>query len=87
MYAAAQRPVDAALDEKYGEIADIPGKILETFGNLFKGETAPNPQDVATAVNELVSMPAATRIALPHLDLAIGRTWRATSISRLAATR
>jgi len=61
MYAAAQRPVDGALDEKYGEIADIPGKILETFGNLFKGETAPNPQDVATAVNALVSMPAGSR--------------------------
>jgi NAD(P)-dependent dehydrogenase (short-subunit alcohol dehydrogenase family) len=61
MYAAAQRPADAGLDEEYGEIANIPGKILETFGNLFKGENAPNPQDVATAVDKLVSMPAGSR--------------------------
>jgi len=61
MYAAAQQPADAGLDEEYGEIANIPGKILETFGNLFKGENAPNPQDVATAVDKLVSMPAGSR--------------------------
>jgi NAD(P)-dependent dehydrogenase (short-subunit alcohol dehydrogenase family) len=61
MYAAAQQPADPGLAEEYGEIADIPGKILETFGNLFKGENAPNPQDVATAVDKLVSMPAGSR--------------------------
>jgi NAD(P)-dependent dehydrogenase (short-subunit alcohol dehydrogenase family) len=61
MYAAAQRPAEAALHEEYGKSSDIPGKILETFGNLFKGEAAPNPQDVATVVNELVSMPAGSR--------------------------
>src|ERR1700746_3637654 len=53
MYAAAQQPADAGLAEEYGEVADIPGKILETFGNLFKGENAPDPQDVATAVDKL----------------------------------
>jgi NAD(P)-dependent dehydrogenase (short-subunit alcohol dehydrogenase family) len=61
MYAAAQQPADGGLAEEYGEIADIPGKILETFGNLFKGENAPNPQDVATGVDKLVSMPAGSR--------------------------
>ena len=61
MYAAAQQPTDAGLAEEYGEVADIPGKILETFGNLFKGDNAPNPQDVATAVDKLVSMPAGSR--------------------------
>src|ERR1700687_5920143 len=61
MYAAAQQPADAGLAEEYGEVADIPGKILETFGNLFKGDNAPNPQAVATAVDKLVSMPAGSR--------------------------
>ena len=61
MYAAAQQPADAGLAEEYGEVADIPGKILETFGNLFKGDNAPNPQDVATAVDKLVSMAAGSR--------------------------
>src|ERR1700719_845007 len=61
MYAAAHQPADAGLAEEYGGLADIPGKILETFGNLFKGDNAPNPQDVATAVDKLVSMPAGSR--------------------------
>src|SRR3984893_5866259 len=61
MYAAAQQPADAGLAEEYGEVADIPRKILETFGNLFKGDNAPNPQDVAAAVDKLVSMPAGSR--------------------------
>src|ERR1700723_991765 len=61
MYAAAQQPADAGLAEEYGEVADTPRKILETFGNLFKGDNAPNPQDVATAVDKLVSMPAGSR--------------------------
>jgi NAD(P)-dependent dehydrogenase (short-subunit alcohol dehydrogenase family) len=61
MYAAAQQPAEAGLPREYGEVATIPGKILETFGNLFKGKSAPNPQDVATAIDKLVSTPAGSR--------------------------
>jgi len=61
MYAAAQRPVDEGLAKMYGEVADVPGKILKTFVALFQGENAPNPQDVATAIDKLVSMPAGSR--------------------------
>src|ERR1700722_10163701 len=61
MYAAAQRPVNEGLAKMYGEVADVPGKILKTFVALFQGENAPNPQDVATAIDKLVSMPAGSR--------------------------
>lgn len=61
MYAAAQEPADGAKATAYGEVAEIPGKILQTFGTLFQGENGPNPQDVATAIDKLVSTPAGAR--------------------------
>ena len=61
MYAAAQQPADRELAQSYGEVAEIPGTILKTFMALFQGENAPNPQDVATAIDILVSAPAGTR--------------------------
>lgn len=61
MYAAAQQPADGERAQSYGQVADIPGKILQTFVTLFQGENAPNPQDVATAIDKIVSTPAGSR--------------------------
>jgi NAD(P)-dependent dehydrogenase (short-subunit alcohol dehydrogenase family) len=61
MYAAAQQPENGNLAEEYGDVAQIPGKILNTFATLFQGENAPNPQDVATAIDKIVSTPAGSR--------------------------
>jgi len=44
-----------------GETAEVPGKILKTFMTLFQGENAPNPQDVATAIDKIVATPAGSR--------------------------
>jgi NADP-dependent 3-hydroxy acid dehydrogenase YdfG len=61
MYAAAQQPANGEVAKTYGEIAEVPEKILKTFVTLFQGKNAPNPQDVATAIDKLVSMPAGGR--------------------------
>jgi NAD(P)-dependent dehydrogenase (short-subunit alcohol dehydrogenase family) len=61
MYAAAQQPANGNLAEEYGDVAQILGKILNTFATLFQGENAPNPQDVATAIDKIVSTPAGSR--------------------------
>jgi len=61
MYAAAQQPADEELRKTYGEVAEVPDKILKTFLTLFQGENGPNPQDVATAIDKIVSMPAGNR--------------------------
>ena len=61
MYAAAQKPANGELAKSYGETAEVPGKILKTFMTLFQGENAPNPQDVATAIDKIVAMPAGSR--------------------------
>ncbi len=61
MYAAAQKPANGELAKSYGETAEVPGKILKTFMTLFRGENAPNPQDVATAIDKIVATPAGSR--------------------------
>lgn len=61
MYAVAQLPANGDVAKTYGEIAEVPEKILKTFVTLFQGKNAPNPQDVATAIDKLVSMPAGGR--------------------------
>src|SRR2546425_12092020 len=61
MYAAAQQPAAEELATMYGEIAQVPGTILKTFVTLFQGENAPNPQDVATAIDKIVSTPVGKR--------------------------
>src|SRR5215472_2983420 len=61
MYAAAQKPATGELAKSYGETAEVPGKILKTFMTLFQGENAPNPQDVATAIDKIVATPAGSR--------------------------
>ena len=61
MYAAAQQPADEEIRKTYGEIAEVPDKILKTFVTLFQGENGPNPQDVATAIDKIVSTPAGNR--------------------------
>jgi len=61
MYAVAQQPADANLAREYGSVADVPGQIINTFVNLFQSENAPNPEDVAVAIDKLVSTPAGSR--------------------------
>jgi NAD(P)-dependent dehydrogenase (short-subunit alcohol dehydrogenase family) len=61
MYAAAQKPANGELEKSYGKTAEVPGKVLKTFMALFQGENAPNPQDVATAIDKIVATPAGSR--------------------------
>jgi NAD(P)-dependent dehydrogenase (short-subunit alcohol dehydrogenase family) len=61
MYAAAQQPADTERAGSYGEIALIPGKIVGAFVDLFQGANPPKPQDVADAIDTLVSTAAGKR--------------------------
>jgi NADP-dependent 3-hydroxy acid dehydrogenase YdfG len=61
MYAAAQQPADAGRAGEYGEVAKIPGKVLQTFVNIFQSNDAPNPQDVADSIEKLIATPAGQR--------------------------
>lgn len=61
MYAAAQQPVDSDRASEYGNVAQIPAKILQTFSDLFQGKSAPNPEDIANAIDTVIATPAGQR--------------------------
>lgn len=61
IYASAQQPADTERAGAYGDVAEIPGKILQTFVSLFHGANAPNPQDIANAIDKVIAMPAGQR--------------------------
>jgi NADP-dependent 3-hydroxy acid dehydrogenase YdfG len=63
IFANAQLPGDAERATAYGEIAAIPGKMLETLMTLFQSENAPNPHDVAEAIARIVEQPHGSRAA------------------------
>lgn len=54
-------PADTAALEGYGDLKDAPQKMWEGFGEALASDQAPNPQDVADAVDNLISMAAGTR--------------------------
>jgi NAD(P)-dependent dehydrogenase (short-subunit alcohol dehydrogenase family) len=61
MYSSAQQPADGERAGQYGATAEIPGKILQTFVDIFQGPQGPNPQDIAEAIDKLVVTPAGKR--------------------------
>lgn len=61
MYASAQQPADGERAGLYGQTAEVPGKILKTFVDIFQGENAPNPQDIADAIEIVIATPAGKR--------------------------
>jgi len=83
MYAAAQKPANGELAKSYGETAEVPGKILKTFMTLFQGENAPNPQDVATAIDKIVATPAGSR---PD-RVAVGLPFGSDAVNTAVASR
>lgn len=61
MYAAAQQAADPDCANQYGDVAQIPAKILQTFADLFQGKDAPNPADIADAIDKVIATPAGQR--------------------------
>lgn len=61
MYAAAQQPADSGRASEYGDVAQIPAKILQTFSDLFQGKAAPNPVDIAEGIDKVIETPAGQR--------------------------
>src|ERR1700738_5590319 len=63
MYASAQKPDNKTRGEAYGEIGAIPGKMFDTFLELFQRKNAPNPHDVPEAIAKLVGQTKGKRPA------------------------
>ena len=72
MYGSAQQPADATRAKTYGDIGAFPEKLFATFTNIFKGKTAPNPQDVPEAIAKIVKQEKGSRPARVVVGAAYG---------------
>jgi NAD(P)-dependent dehydrogenase (short-subunit alcohol dehydrogenase family) len=61
MLDSAARPADKECIASYGEIANIPGKIIKARAASIQGENARSPHEVAVAIADLVRKPQGTR--------------------------
>ena len=81
MYASVQRPADAGRAGEYGEIGAIPGKMFESFMNMFAADNAPKPHDVAEAIVTLIGQDKGTR---PD-RVVVGRPFGADAVNTAVA--
>ncbi len=54
-------PADQEIPAQYGDMATKPQELFEGFGEAFSGPDAPDPQEVADAIADLVDLPAGER--------------------------
>src|SRR5262249_11793735 len=72
-----QQPADVARAAGYGAVAEIPGKMFETFKGLFASANAPDPHDVASAIDKLIAAPKGARAA----RLVVGQPFGADAVN------
>jgi len=82
MYANVQRAADPARATEYGEISQVPGQMFATFTELFESSSAPNPHDVAEAIERLISQPKGSRAA----RTVVGSPFGADAVNAYAAS-
>ena len=63
MFEHIRQPADTARVASYGAVAEIPGKMSESFQAMFSSANPPNPHDVADAVTKLLATPKGKRPA------------------------
>lgn len=63
MYGSAVQPADASRVTEYGEIGEIPSTMFQNFMTLLSGPDAPNPQDTAITIADLIATPKGHRAA------------------------
>ncbi|MFI0429318.1 SDR family oxidoreductase [Mariniflexile sp. HMF6888] len=52
---------DIKVLETYGEMSKIPSTMLQNFGEFFKSDNAPNPQEIADSVLSIIKMDKGSR--------------------------
>ena len=63
MYASAAQPADTGRAAEYGAVGEIPGAMFQQFTTMLSGPDAPDPHDIAEAVDKLIATPKGDRPA------------------------
>ena len=81
MYVAMQQPADVARVTDYGEIGRIPGRMFNTFKEMFAAADTPDPHDVAAAIAKLIDAPKGARPA----RVVVGQAFGADTVNQAVA--
>ncbi|MCK5211060.1 MAG: SDR family oxidoreductase [Cyclobacteriaceae bacterium] len=60
-FGSVMAPADTETLESYGSFKDTPEKMFAGFGEALQSDTAPDPQDIADAVDKMIDMPQGQR--------------------------
>ncbi|MCK5467021.1 MAG: SDR family NAD(P)-dependent oxidoreductase, partial [Cyclobacteriaceae bacterium] len=60
-FGSVMAPADTETIESYGAFKDTPEKMFAGFGEALQSDTAPDPQDIADAVDKMIDMPQGQR--------------------------
>lgn len=77
--ASGQAPAHTDVLESYGELANIPAAMGESFAQMLQSEDAPNPQWVVDAYFRLAELPFGSR----PTRTVVGLTWGTDKINEL----
>lgn len=69
----SQTPADSACIESYGEVAKVPEQMFGGMVEMLSSEQAPDPQQVADVLLDLLTKPAADRPARIAVDPLAGK--------------
>jgi NAD(P)-dependent dehydrogenase (short-subunit alcohol dehydrogenase family) len=72
LWSAVQKPSDPGRADKYGEVAALPGKVVEFLQGVFAGAGAPDPHETAKTIAKLIDTPAGERPNRVVVGLAFG---------------
>jgi short-subunit dehydrogenase len=56
-----QTPAGTEVAKSYGEVGHIPDALFKSLTSTFEGKDAPNPHDVAEAIDKLISQAKGSR--------------------------
>lgn len=60
-FGSVMAPADTEALESYGAFKDVPEKMFAGFGEALQSDSAPDPQDIADAVDKMIDMPQGQR--------------------------
>lgn len=81
MYASAAQPSDQNRIDAYGDIGKIPAAMFDQFMTMLSADDAPNPQDIANAVSNLVAQKSSERAA----RVVVGNSFGADAVNDATA--
>ena len=81
IYGKFVNPADTTRLATYGDVAEMPAKMVDTIGQMMSGESAPKPHEVVEAISRLIQQPKGQRA----IRTVVGNSFGADAINEHTA--